>query len=65
MLPGGIGSTEAAIVSLLVASDVPIETATLAAIGMRIATLWGAIVWGLAALVWLEYGRKADRTASN
>lgn len=55
MLPGGIGSTEAAIVALLVASGVPAATAALAAVGMRIATLWGAIAWGLAALLWLEY----------
>ncbi len=56
MLPGGIGSTEAAIVSMLVASHAPLALATLAAIGIRIATLWGAIAWGLAALLWLEYG---------
>jgi len=54
MLPGGIGSTEAAVVSLLVASGVLANTAALAAVGMRIATLWGAIAWGLAALLWLE-----------
>ncbi len=62
MLPGGIGSTEAAIVSLLVVSGVIASSAALAAVGMRIATLWGAIAWGLARLLWLEYGSRPEKT---
>jgi uncharacterized protein (TIRG00374 family) len=54
MLPGGIGSTEAAIVVLLTASDVPLDLATFAAVGIRIVTLWFAIACGLLALGFLE-----------
>ena len=64
MLPGGIGSTEAAIVSLLLVHKADVEAATMAAIGMRIATLWGAIAWGLAALTWLEYSGGNGRVAA-
>lgn len=61
MLPGGIGSTEAVVVAVLVAGGGTAAASTLAAVGMRIATLWGAIVWGLAALCWLE-GRPAAQS---
>lgn len=64
MLPGGIGSTEATVVSLLVASGVLLESATLAAVGMRIATLWGAIGWGLAAMLRLEYAPRCARPSN-
>ena len=60
MLPGGIGSTEAAIVSMLLVCNIGVATATLAAVGIRISTLWGAILWGLAALLWLEHRRKSE-----
>ena len=55
MLPGGIGTTEAAIVALLVALETPVTIATVAAIGIRIASMWFSIVCGLAAMLILEY----------
>ena len=55
MLPGGVGSTEAVIVLLLSLFDVPLETALLAAIGIRISSMWFAIICGLFALGFLEF----------
>ncbi len=55
MLPGGIGSTEATLVALLSWSAVPLATAALAAIGIRLATLWFAILCGLMAVATLEW----------
>ena len=55
MLPGGLGSTEAAIALLLGWHGVPVATATLAAVGIRLATLWFAIACGLLAVSWLEW----------
>lgn len=61
MLPGGIGTTEAAIVFLLYGFGVPLQGATLAAIGMRLSTLWFAIALGFLAILFLEFvPRKAD-----
>lgn len=51
MLPGGIGSTELTLVALLTGFDVPLVTATIAAIGIRLATLWLATALGLCALL--------------
>lgn len=58
MLPGGIGSTELAIVALLAPLGVPLATATLAAVGIRFATLWFAIACGLLAMLRLEALRR-------
>ena len=55
MLPGGVGSTEAAIVVLLATLDTPITIATVAAIGIRVSSLWFSIICGLLALLILEY----------
>ncbi len=55
MLPGGIGSTEAAIVALLAVAGVPLALATLAAVGIRLASLWFAIVCGFIAVATLEW----------
>ena len=55
MLPGGVGSTEAAIVVMLAALDTPITIATVAAIGIRISSLWFSIICGLLAMLILEY----------
>jgi uncharacterized protein (TIRG00374 family) len=64
MLPGGIGTTEAAIVFLLHGYDVPLQLAVLAAIGMRLSTLWFAIALGLLAIPILEcVMRKSDHGA--
>lgn len=54
MLPGGIGSTEVTLVVLLSLFDVPLETATLAAVGIRFASMWFAVLCGLCALGALE-----------
>jgi len=55
MLPGGIGSTEAAIVTQLVHYDVPLVLAGVAAISIRISTIWFAILCGLAMVILLEF----------
>jgi uncharacterized protein (TIRG00374 family) len=55
MLPGGVGSTEAAIVALLTVGKMPLGAATLAAVGIRLSTLWFAIVCGLFAAAVLEW----------
>ena len=57
MLPGGIGSTEAALVVVLLSFDVSLANATLAAVGIRLATLWFAILCGLVAVAMLEIAR--------
>ena len=54
MLPGGIGSTEATITALLVANGTPLATGVLAAVGIRLATLWFAILCGLLSAAVLE-----------
>jgi len=55
MLPGGVGSTEAAIVAILAAFNTPLTIATVAAIGIRISSLWFSIACGLFAMLILEY----------
>jgi uncharacterized protein (TIRG00374 family) len=57
MLPGGLGSTEATIVALLALNQAPLDVALLAAVAARLSTLWGAIVFGLAALAWSEVAK--------
>jgi uncharacterized protein (TIRG00374 family) len=54
MLPGGVGSTELAIVTLLARHAVPLETVALAAVGGRLCTLWFSILCGLASITVLE-----------
>lgn len=55
MLPGGVGSTEATIVAMLALHGVTLSGAALAAIGIRLATLWFAILCGFLALAVLEW----------
>lgn len=57
MLPGGVGSTELTIVALLASFGFPVSIATLAAIGIRFATLWFAVVCGFFAIGVLECTR--------
>jgi uncharacterized protein (TIRG00374 family) len=59
MLPGGIGSTEAALVVLLVGVGVSLADATMAAIGIRIASMWFATLLGLVSVCMLELGPKS------
>jgi uncharacterized protein (TIRG00374 family) len=54
MLPGGVGSTELAIVLLLGVYGVSTSIATIAAIGIRFATIWFAVVTGFICLGVLE-----------
>jgi uncharacterized protein (TIRG00374 family) len=52
MLPGGVGTTETAMVFLLTHHGVLGETALLAAICMRLGTIWFAVLLGLA-VAWI------------
>ena len=61
MLPGGVGSTEAAIVLQLKWNDVDTTTALLVAVVIRLGTMWFSVVCGLAAILVQEvqFARKA------
>ena len=61
MLPAGIGTTEVTIVALLALNAVPLGIATLAAVGIRFASLWLAVVCGFAALGLLEYRKRSEQ----
>lgn len=52
-LPGGLGSAEAAMVALLVASGAVLGTAVLATLICRAVTLWFAVVLGIGAVLLL------------
>jgi uncharacterized membrane protein YbhN (UPF0104 family) len=64
MLPGGIGTTEATIVFMLHSFGAPLELAAIAAIGMRLSTLWFAIALGLVAISILEFVKRKVPCAS-
>lgn len=55
MLPGGLGSTEIAIVALLAIQGVQLSVAAIAAVGIRLATIWFAILCGFMSMVILEF----------
>ena len=55
MLPGGLGSTEIAIVALLAIQGVQLSVAAIAAVGIRLATIWFAILCGFISMVILEF----------
>jgi uncharacterized protein (TIRG00374 family) len=59
MLPGGIGTTEAAMILLLRGFGAPLDLAVLAAIGIRLSNLWFAIALGLLAIPILEFFARA------
>jgi uncharacterized protein (TIRG00374 family) len=61
MLPGGLGSTEGAVIALLAGMGVSVSLAATAAVGIRLATLWFAMFLGLFAMTWLGYLRVIDR----
>lgn len=50
MAPGGLGGTEAAMVALLIAMDVPFETALAATTVIRLTTLWFGVLLGFSVL---------------
>lgn len=57
-LPAGIGGTEVVMTALLVSQGAPLRTAVIATLLCRIATLWFAVVLGIAATASLElFGR--------
>ena len=47
MAPGGVGSTEITLVALLSLFGVSVDVATVAAIGIRLASLWFSVLCGL------------------
>lgn len=55
MLPGGVGTTEGTIITILVSHEVPWRAAAACALGVRLATLWFAVAAGLLAAARLEY----------
>jgi uncharacterized membrane protein YbhN (UPF0104 family) len=57
MLPGGVGSTELSIVLLLGVYGVASGIATIAAIGIRFATIWFAVLTGFLCLGFLEVSK--------
>jgi uncharacterized protein (TIRG00374 family) len=61
MLPGGVGSTEAAIVLQLKWNDVDTATALLVAVVIRLGTMWFSVVCGFAAILFqeIQFARKA------
>jgi uncharacterized protein (TIRG00374 family) len=61
MLPGGVGSTELTIVMLLGFYGVTLGVATLAAVGIRVATIWFAMLIGLISVAFLEYKFVKDK----
>ena len=52
LIPGGLGTTEAAIVWQLNHAGAPAGTAVVIAVGVRLATLWFAVVIGIVATAW-------------
>jgi uncharacterized membrane protein YbhN (UPF0104 family) len=65
MMPGGVGSTEVTLVALLAHFEVPLATALLAAVGIRLMSLWFAIGCGFIAMGVLELLRNAKEHAAN
>jgi uncharacterized membrane protein YbhN (UPF0104 family) len=64
MLPGGVGTTEVTLVALLSLFNVPLGTATLAAIGIRFTSMWFAVLCGLCAMAACEIGHHSPRGKS-
>ena len=59
-IPGGLGSTEAAMVVMLSVLGVDLPTAIAATIVCRVATLWFAVALGFFALAGIEAGREVS-----
>jgi uncharacterized protein (TIRG00374 family) len=53
-VPGGVGTTEAAIVLMLTAAGAGVEAALAVAIGIRLVSLWLAVAVGMLAMSVLE-----------
>jgi uncharacterized membrane protein YbhN (UPF0104 family) len=63
-LPAGIGGTEAVMTTLLVSSGASLSDAVIATLLCRLATLWFAVIIGLAATAILELLRSAPPAGS-
>jgi uncharacterized protein (TIRG00374 family) len=63
VLPGGLGSTEATMIGLLVTQHVGFDVAVVATAVVRVTTLWFAVSLGLLALPWALGGRAGMVTA--
>ena len=59
-IPGGLGSSEAVMITLLISHNIPLATATAMTIFIRIATLWFAVIIGLCCLIVQSYQKKND-----
>lgn len=57
-LPGGLGGTEATCVGLLVLQGVPLDTALLATMVIRLATLWFTVLMGFCVFPFSELGSR-------
>jgi uncharacterized membrane protein YbhN (UPF0104 family) len=57
MMPGGVGSTEVTIVALLAVQGVGLGIATLAAVGIRLGSIWFSVAIGFLVLALLELRR--------
>ena len=64
VLPAGIGGTEAVMTTLLVSRGASVADALIATLLCRLATLWFAVIIGLAATAILELLRLAPTAAS-
>lgn len=62
-LPGGLGGAEAVMVSLLVLKGMTMPAAIAATVFIRLATLWFAVVIGLAALIRSRHGEMPSEEA--
>jgi uncharacterized protein (TIRG00374 family) len=63
-LPGGLGSAEAVMISLLVFKGMAAPAAVAATVFIRLATLWFAVVIGLVALVRSRHGTLSQEEAA-
>jgi uncharacterized protein (TIRG00374 family) len=63
-LPGGLGSAEAVMISLLVFKGMAAPAAVAATVFIRLATLWFAVVIGLVALVRSRHGTLSQEKAA-
>ncbi|WP_372611451.1 YbhN family protein [Halomonas sp.] len=63
-LPGGLGGAEAVMVSLLVLKGMTMPAAIAATVFIRLATLWFAVVIGLAALIRSRHGEMPSEDAA-
>lgn len=61
MIPGGFGTTEAAIVTLLSMHGVPVDLSLLAAVGIRISSMWFSMLLGFLSIIFLELMQRYKR----